>query len=720
MAEEPVFQAMKDIKKAFYTSNAETCIREAEKKFGAGKLVKSWFENRRYFYKNIERGKGHNAGVPAGTLLGVENFLLFMATNESVTGGNKKLLIISLYADDASPGALLSQLPVFQEALDQAKAWADLQGVSYHMDGKKGPQFLAYLKKGQKYPPEFDNIKLGDSVFVPAKCKQVDEGGEILVVDSDSVSQANADFFSAKLLGLLIKTRGKATKGTYFMDKYGYELEWPVSRVKSIAYRLQEVQNDVISERLGLMVNAYPAGVMRFCCCLKWLRAPIAQKDSLRFFYCMAIGATLGLNAAEIFNLRVCSREAISDSSEYYKNLIADTGFPTLYEMVKMDAYSLIIQWMEMEPFLFPVPPDRSALGRRLAARRKKKMVLPLSTSQPGLVSEVLDLALQHEDDIYSRSEELKKRRIMYKNRPHLINPSPPAALRLSRLRKLCEERQWSNIQFQRMVKFEAMLVYGCFEPKDRLEKFKEPVEFTEIQTEDDGWRIKTFKRKRVGTGELSREDVTPVRIELANKFAYLEGREETFSESKSFEQTLTPVGDKGSKEDECGTPKSKRSKGRHFPMTRAKKRLKNNAPKIIGAHFFGKPIEIIEFEPKKRKLNFNRDSTFKNFSLICKFCKEDTAFEKSHLLNCPGVDSTIKKRITPHKLKNAIQKCRFWCRNRYFRLNIFCAQFRFIFAAQIFFLLITGAQVLLWSIRKCVTVFLCCSVRRSTLQPIF
>ena len=88
------------------------------------------------------------------------------------------------------------------------------------------------------------------------------------------------------------------------------------------------------------------------------------------------------------------------------------------------------------------------------------------------------------------------------------------------------------------------------------------------------------------------------------------------------------------------------------------KKRLKNKSPKITGAHFFGKPIETIEFEPKKRKLNFNRDSTFKNFSLICKFCKEDTSFEKNHLLNCPGVDSTIKKRINSHKSKNAIQKC--------------------------------------------------------------
>ena len=59
------------------------------------------------------------------------------------------MLIISLYADDASPGALLSQLPAFQQALDQAKVWADSQGVSYHMGGKKGPQFLAYLKKGK-------------------------------------------------------------------------------------------------------------------------------------------------------------------------------------------------------------------------------------------------------------------------------------------------------------------------------------------------------------------------------------------------------------------------------------------------------------------------------------------------------------------------------------------------------------------------------------------
>ena len=62
----------------------------------------------------------------------------------------------------------------------------------------------------------------------------------------------------------------------------------------------------------------------------------------------------------------------------------------------------------------------------------------------------------------------------------------------------------------------------------------------------------------------------------------------------------------------------------------------------------------------------------------------------------------------------------RYRCRNRYFRLNIFVLNFDLFLRRKFFFLLITGAQVLLWSIRKGATVFLCCSVRRSTLQPIF
>ena len=660
-AKEPVFQALKDLKKAFYTSNAETCIREAEKKFGAGKLVKSWFQNRRYFYKHIERGQGHNAGVPAGTLLGVENFLLFMATNESVSGKNGDLLIISLYADDASPGTVLSKIPQFQEALDVAKKWADSQGVSYHMGGKKGPQFLAYLKKGQKYPVEFDHVKLGDVLFQPAKIDVLGENGEVIAANSTGLNECDANYFSACLLGLLIKTRGKATKGTDFMNKFGYELEWPVARVKSIAYRIQDVQNDIIPERRNLMVNAYPAGVMRFCCCLKWLRAPSFQRDQLRFYYAMAIAATLGLNAAEIFNLKICASASVSENSEMYKFLIRDTGFPSLLEMVKMDAYSLILQWVKLEPWMFPEP-VLGATSRKLAARRKKKMILPILTAEDGLVREVLDLALELEDERWVKAEDLKKRKVTFKNRPHLIDPAPPAVTRLAALRKDHRIQGWTNVMFQRMLRFRSLLVYNCFEPIDRLQHFKEPVQFTEVQTSEGEWIVKTFKRKRDDIDQISREAVTPVRIPLKNKFAYLEGREETFLQGPDFANTLTPVA-ADSESLLCSTPKrQKRSKYKRKKSPKnaqrpgKRKRHNNNDTQVTDSQAVS-DMTASPLSQKRRVTGFKRGTTFKYFALVCNHCQCDISNEKLHILNCPKIKSDIKATIINTKSKDAIQK---------------------------------------------------------------
>ena len=40
----------------------------------------------------MTRGLSHNTGVPAGTLIGVECFMAFIATCTSLTGKNKELL----------------------------------------------------------------------------------------------------------------------------------------------------------------------------------------------------------------------------------------------------------------------------------------------------------------------------------------------------------------------------------------------------------------------------------------------------------------------------------------------------------------------------------------------------------------------------------------------------------------------------------------------------
>ena len=165
LCEEPSLQNQQDLKKAFYRCDRETVVNEAQRKYGAGKLIKSWFKNRTYTHvSNFEtqiREQEHNCGVHAGTLIGVECFMLFIATATKLTGKNIKLLWAALYADDTSPLVRASDMVEFQAALDWAMRWAKQNGCEFHLHGEKGPTFTAYPKKGHEYPQEFDSLHLG-------------------------------------------------------------------------------------------------------------------------------------------------------------------------------------------------------------------------------------------------------------------------------------------------------------------------------------------------------------------------------------------------------------------------------------------------------------------------------------------------------------------------------------------------------------------------------
>ena len=121
-------------------------------------MISSWLTNRSYTYNFGDscqiRGKKANQGVPAGTLIGVECFLLFIATVTSLTSKNISLLWAALYADDTSPLVKSSKLVDLQQALDFAIIWARENDVNFHLKGDKAPTFLAYLKNNQIFPEE--------------------------------------------------------------------------------------------------------------------------------------------------------------------------------------------------------------------------------------------------------------------------------------------------------------------------------------------------------------------------------------------------------------------------------------------------------------------------------------------------------------------------------------------------------------------------------------
>ena len=62
---------------------------------------------------------------------------------------------------------------------------------------------------------------------------------------------------------------------------------------------------------------------------------------------------------------------------------------------------------------------------RKCELRKQKKLVIPFRAAQPGLVSEILELAKSYEEKTVKERE---KRRSRFKNKQHLIDPAPPAA----------------------------------------------------------------------------------------------------------------------------------------------------------------------------------------------------------------------------------------------------------------------------------------------------
>jgi len=213
---------------------------------------------------------------------------------------------------------------------------------------------------------------------------------------------------------------------------------------------------------------------------------------------------------------------------------------------------------------------------------------------------------------------------MLHKGKSHLVEPLPPAVARLNRLKRQGEAEGWSNLFLRRMIRYESMLVYKCLEPKERLESFKEPIELTEFEIEGFGWVTKTFKRKNNNVGPIARSDVTPVRIPVANKYAYLVGREENFG-NPGFEETLTPL--TNSKKRNAASPETPRPKRRRKQKSSKRSDIVSQSTKNIAekrnANFspeFTNPNQIKITSPlnkKQRRATFKKNDTFTKFALM-------------------------------------------------------------------------------------------------------
>ena len=430
---EPTLQNQQDLKKAFNRTDRKTVVQEAQRKFGAGKLIKSWFKNRTYRFDGpsgtLINGQNHNCGTPPGTLIGVEGFMLFIATATSMTGKNRKLLWAALYADDTSPLIKSSNVVDFQKALDWAVIWAREKGCEFHLTGKKGPTFTAYLKSGQIYPLEFDTLKLGDTP----------------IVRDDQTT----------VLGLFRKTRPincsiALASGTdcnqhshgRMIDRYGYECAWDIPKLKRLAYRIQHVKFKLIPEFTRKLVAAYFCGITRFSAAILWLRSSEANMNQVRYYYCMAMAACLCLTTAEALNLSCCKNTSVTSSNNSYLLLLERTGLPSLEEMAMKDAVSITKQIALLRPEWYV---NGTARQQEDAAKKNR---LSLVGVQPHCLGTLIDGLLDLRNKFFEKydvSNRLKRKKkdaiyIDFNRRVKKAIRLKESPKQLSRLKRQCKE----------------------------------------------------------------------------------------------------------------------------------------------------------------------------------------------------------------------------------------------------------------------------------------
>ena len=261
------------------------------------------------------------------------------------------------------------------------------KNCAFHLDGDKKPVYLAYLKKNQCFPNEFDNVKL-DTARLERKSEEIVLGLYRKVRPIDAVASVNT-------------SHGK------MIDTYGYECQWNLSKLKSIAYRLQRIKYTVVPQFLKKLVSAYFCGVLRFSSSVIWLRSLPKHINNVRFYYCMALAASLGLTVAEALNLSCCKTQSVSKDNSYYQRLLQETGLSSLEEMACLDAVSVTKQVHLLKPEWFLKGTARQQARARLHKQECIAGVIP--SLNKTLISEIYKLRQMYFSDFKPIRDEIIK-----------------------------------------------------------------------------------------------------------------------------------------------------------------------------------------------------------------------------------------------------------------------------------------------------------------------
>ena len=426
--------------KAFDSARWSTICQVMQKEAGAGEFIYQYFTDRNYRYKGELGFKDHpqGRGTMPGSRLGPKLFSKFQSSNKSCTFENDTWKSPGAFSDDILPLAMWHMLlnGMVQKGIDDSWKWSQDNFVSYHLTGKKAPEYFIFRHSGDVSAP-----------VLPAPLML----GDTEIRRSYEITQ----------LGINIKLFGDEEEA----NEFGYLLNWKSTKTEfsRLAYRLQQVRESFVPENRWMMCRAYIIGKIQYASALYFLRATPDNIENVRFYYAMSLAAIMGLSTPEVISLRCCKSQRVKADNKGYLAAIKFLNLPELEDMAIEGSKSLLGQWSEWRPSQFIFDDEFNMVGP--------------ATEEKCLLRALFEQSKKARNDWYPHFNSVKgpeKKNINFK-----IDDLPLWSVYLDFIREACAEYVFDDKEKNHISNGIFMLMcrdhFNALEPVTRAKKMLDP-----------------------------------------------------------------------------------------------------------------------------------------------------------------------------------------------------------------------------------------------------
>ena len=329
-----------DQMKAFDSARWATICQVMQKEAGAGEFIFQYFTDRNYRYKNELgfKSEPQGRGTMPGSRVGPKLFSKFQSSNISCTFKNDTWKAPGAFSDDILSVTEWQELlnGRVQQSIDECWKWSQENFVSYHLTGKKAPEYFVFRKKGDVSSPILPQpITLGVTE-ITRKYEVTQLGVNIKLFKDDEVA-----------------------------NDHGYVLDWRSKKTEfsRMAYRLQDIRDYFNPEMRWKTCRTYIAGKIQYASALYWLRSTQDNIDNVRYFYAMSLAGIMGMSTPEVVTMRSCKEQKIKADNKGFLSAVKLLNMPTLKDLAIEGSKSLLRQWSEWRPSQFTFDIEGNVTG---------------------------------------------------------------------------------------------------------------------------------------------------------------------------------------------------------------------------------------------------------------------------------------------------------------------------------------------------------------------